>query len=127
MANKENIKLWVDALRSNEYEQGTGSLCKYNKHCCLGVACEVYQKVVGDLSITKACGYISAIEYDYESNFLPTKVINWLGLSSKSPISTIPYYDEDTVFKHTYMELNDKLHYSFKQIADVIEKQFLGE
>ncbi len=34
------IQQWVDALRSGEYEQTTGYLCKGNRYCCLGVAAE---------------------------------------------------------------------------------------
>lgn len=42
--NKENVRRWVDALRSGEYKQGNGALCIYNpradefRFCCLGVA-----------------------------------------------------------------------------------------
>lgn len=34
---------WLAALRSGDYEQGTGCLRvgMTNRHCCLGVACEV--------------------------------------------------------------------------------------
>ena len=125
MPNKENIKLWVDALRSNQYEQGTGSLCEDNKHCCLGVACEVYQKIVGDLEITKACGYDNKIEYNNDTNFLPRRVIDWLGLDMDSPDSTISRGDDSTLNTYGYVELNDSLSYTFNQIADVIEKQYL--
>lgn len=34
-------KIWLKALRSGEYEQGTRSLCKNGKFCCLGVAYDV--------------------------------------------------------------------------------------
>ena len=43
----ENAKKWVKALRSGEFEQGTGYLRKGDKFCCLGVACAVYQDEVG--------------------------------------------------------------------------------
>lgn len=32
---------WVEALRSGEYKQGRGVLCKDNKYCCLGVLCKI--------------------------------------------------------------------------------------
>lgn len=33
---------WVQALESGKYQQGEGRLCKDDKYCCLGVACEVF-------------------------------------------------------------------------------------
>lgn len=30
---------WLKALRSGDYQQGSGSLYKHGKYCCLGVAC----------------------------------------------------------------------------------------
>lgn len=35
--NQEIKKLWVKALRSNEFKQGRGYLEKDNKYCALGV------------------------------------------------------------------------------------------
>lgn len=32
---------WVSALRSRYYEQGTGYLRNNDKHCCLGVLCDI--------------------------------------------------------------------------------------
>lgn len=44
-------KLWIDALRSGEYNQGTGALRPYSafghkadSYCCLGVLCELYRR-----------------------------------------------------------------------------------
>ena len=34
-------KRWIKALRSGEYEQGRGQLCKDNKFCCLGVLYDI--------------------------------------------------------------------------------------
>ncbi len=43
--NKELKQKWIDALRSGDYEQGKGLLCRITpdgaKYCCLGVLCEV--------------------------------------------------------------------------------------
>lgn len=33
---------WIIALRSGNYQQGTGGLRTDNTYCCLGVGCEVY-------------------------------------------------------------------------------------
>jgi len=46
--NAEPKRLWLEALRSDEYKQGTDTLCTPtvdgDRHCCLGVACEVAVK-----------------------------------------------------------------------------------
>ena len=38
---KERLIKWAEALESGKYEQTTGRLRKGNKHCCLGVACDL--------------------------------------------------------------------------------------
>ena len=82
----ENAKLWVEALRSGEYEQGRGALCTIDepkKNCCLGVACELYIRAYpGDLKITEGVG--NRIDYDGHSAVLPEKVVAWLGLCTAS-------------------------------------------
>lgn len=41
---RKPIKLWLEALRSGKYKQGTGSLKKKNRYCCLGIGIELYNK-----------------------------------------------------------------------------------
>lgn len=38
---KENLRKWVQALRSGEYQQGREFMRSSNTYCCLGVAMEV--------------------------------------------------------------------------------------
>lgn len=47
MNPKEARQLWIDALRSGEYHQEQHVLSYNGAFCCLGVACELYQKEVG--------------------------------------------------------------------------------
>lgn len=42
MTLSPNQTLWVEALRSGHYKQGTGLLCKNGAYCCLGVAAELF-------------------------------------------------------------------------------------
>jgi hypothetical protein len=42
MLTAEMLDDWTAALRSGEYEQTSKFLKKDGKHCCLGVACEVW-------------------------------------------------------------------------------------
>lgn len=46
MITKEQFDAWLEALRSGDYKQGTGRLCRVDdegneEHCCLGVLAEV--------------------------------------------------------------------------------------
>lgn len=44
MVNKENVKKFVDALRSGDFKQGRRALRSGDSFCCLGVACELYRR-----------------------------------------------------------------------------------
>ncbi|EJD67128.1 hypothetical protein BB65665_12991, partial [Bacillus sp. 916] len=45
-AQKQNVRVWIEALRSKKYEQGKGFLKTIdNKFCCLGVACDVVSDI----------------------------------------------------------------------------------
>lgn len=47
---------WLNALRSGNYQQGSGYLNRQERYCCLGVLCDVYsyKKVQATLSF---CSY----------------------------------------------------------------------
>ena len=108
----DNSKKWVEALRSGQYQQGTGGLCGiYNHHCCLGVACRIFQEEVGGLQI-KLNSRHKYFAFDIDSAYLPNKVRSWLGLTNR-----------DGDFKGgSLASLNDRGS-SFKEIADVIESE----
>jgi hypothetical protein len=48
MDKKEFRKKWIEALRSGKYKQGREYLKKDGFHCCLGVACEIYNEHFAD-------------------------------------------------------------------------------
>ena len=50
---KEARQLWIDALRSGDYEQTRETLCEDGRYCCLGVACEVAIQNEPELQIYK--------------------------------------------------------------------------
>lgn len=112
-----NAKLWVKALRSGKYKQAKEVLSDRKGYCCLGVACEVYQKKVGDLVIDRLSvgsvegKKVKCVSYDNEKYTLPDKVRKWLGLSENDGC-----YEADSLVGH-----NDKQDFNFKQIARVIE------
>ena len=113
----ENAKKWVEALRSGKYRQCRDQLAKpTGAYCCLGVACEVYQKAVGDLVVGRDT--IGRVTYDDQSAGLPHKVREWLGLRTRSG----EFRDESGDWMHL-TQLNDEEKRRFRTIAKVIESE----
>jgi hypothetical protein len=118
MPNKENIKIWVAALRSGDYKQIAHFLSRNNKFCCVGVACElaIANKVnVQRNSVRSIDGRHITVGYGIENctcgvNF-PQELCDWLGLNK-------------TILSR-YADLNDN-GMSFADIADAIEKAYLS-
>ena len=131
--NSDVKTLWLAALRSGEYEQGRAALRdRDDKFCCLGVLCELAAKA----------GVIPPARYDEEwklheygtdmldmgedeksMHVLPVAVQDWADI--KSTGGFLEYDSElgdwpDTNLAH----FNDSEHYTFEQLADVIEKNF---
>lgn len=123
-------KLWVEALRSGEYEQCQNSLhkqdaCGFDQYCCLGVACEVYQQHVGDLDIATHT-LDDEKTYDGEFATLPHKVAKWLNIEPSGTLSehkSVPREDEDYEgIINSLVDANDDFEFNFGQIADIIEE-----
>ena len=119
--NRENVRLWVDALRSGKFKQTTTTLAsrpKGNGHrysyCCLGVACEIS----GVAKATRSTGNKKVEKgYDGEHGTLPYSVRGWLGLSDANP--ELAYVEESLV------SINDNHGATFDEIADLIERSWL--
>jgi len=139
-------KLWMEALRSGDYEQGASHLCIMEndgkmKHCCLGVLTELWFKEVRSswewsvegLKTQKRKG--SAGE-SMTSSYLPIEVANWAGLNEENPkIEPRDIFPEDLDYERpswTLSDLNDHRLYSteheryhdhpFTDIADIIDR-----
>lgn len=106
--NKEIKAMWVNALRSGLYKQGTGALCKNGKHCCLGVLCQISNLKSKPVSQLETCTSLS-FQYDYSESAwrLPHLFREKIGLSEK-------IHDK-------LMGMNDDGK-SFKQIAAYIQR-----
>jgi hypothetical protein len=119
----ENQLKWADALESGEFKQGQNALCtihpttKVKTYCCLGVACEIYQREVGDLSIEEhdindiygmAYG-IHCMIYDDSVGLLPDKVAEWLDCTYEGTLNS--------GIGESCLECNDVRRESFQQIA----------
>lgn len=126
----ENAKTWVAALRSGDYKQGTGSLAflgysdddnsdeRVMMHCCLGVACELYQKEVGDLKIVDD-PVSGSRTYDGEPALLPAKVSDWLRITPDGMY--YPHSDDHTLGEQ--LTARNDTGSTFEQIADIIERE----
>jgi hypothetical protein len=117
---RERVRAWVEALRSDEYVQGKCTLRgeapdRPERFCCLGVACDL--SGLGEWSGTAYCvgGHSSATT-------LPRPVADWYGLPGGDPSVRAHWPHLDRVALST---LNDGMGYTFDQIADCLEKEFL--
>lgn len=112
--NKLNIAKWIVALRSGVFKQAQSSLRvlwpTHIGYCCLGVACEISK-----IGVWSGGTYIT--QHDGSGSVLPADVTAWLGLGNSSPQVTP---------KAHAIEANDTLGMSFEQIADGLEKMYLG-
>ena len=131
-------KLWAATLRSGKYAKGEGAmktsltekpdLPRYDKFCCLGIACELHRlesKNQDNWSEVAAYSEGSAINrYQGQHAVLPVSVQDWLGIDCQGSLPNPIRKNCD----HTYSALifmNDLPHTTFDEIANVIEDQFI--
>ena len=115
------MKKLVKALRSGDYLQGKHRLATvdgYGEHrfCCLGVLCNIMQEETGKLKVKR----LQAGTYQFNNNtgILPDAVMEWSGI--KDANGTIKYKNG---IEGSLTNLNDSGR-TFKQIADIIEKNY---
>lgn len=107
---KNNIRAWVAALRSGEFAQGKDLLRKGDNFCCWGVACELHRRTVGTIRWDEG-------RFGIGISMPPQLVHNWLGAEG----GTSQLSDKGL----SLADMNDA-GYSFSQIADIIEREYLG-
>lgn len=116
---KQNLKLWAEALRSGKYQQAQNSLKTDDGYCCWGVACEI-----SGLGTWSRCGYVNyftvnggSCELHANSGNPPPEIsYGWAGLNRARDL----ILDREG-FEHGLIELNDSGEFNFSQIADIIE------
>lgn len=111
-------RLWLEKLRSGEYEQGKGILHSLDhKFCCIGVAC--------DLFLASSCKV-----GDFQSFYLPHPTECYVyGAYNTAAAMPAELYEELCVHpEDQYFDvsrdlayMNDSLGLSFAEIADKIE------
>lgn len=109
--NQRIKKLWIKALLSGKFKQGSGKLRKHVDgevfHCCLGVLEEIRVAQTGSK-------FSTGLERDGNQSLLSKATYKWAGLDSNDPV-IMPKY------RMTASELNDDGK-SFRFIAGRIEK-----
>lgn len=110
---------WVKALRSGKFKQGKGNLVSKDHegkaHCCLGVLCAI--------SPWKNT-YDRMGDEENKNAYTPEKVMKWADLGDKRGV--VPHPNSTIIGLTTNLtKLNDEEKFTFEQIADVIEKNYV--
>ena len=116
---KDIAKIWVDALQSGKYDQGSEYLCAGGRYCCLGVLCDLYaQDTADNLRIVEKekgdSGFIITY-YNHDSEVLPDVVQEWAGMSTNTG-----KYLSDSLFESSLASDNDQGD-TFHELAKKIE------
>lgn len=126
----ERIRDFVTALRSGEYEQGTGILSGLQdgklRHCCQGVALERYGEALGYIVSRSERAVLRGRDpYAGHGSSLTAPRRFWqdMGLANSEGLFTTDVAARDGQL-YGYADLNDA-GFTFDQIADLIEWQFL--
>jgi len=129
--NPEVKQKWIDALRSDKYEQGSRKLRSVTGYCCLGVLCDLYSQEHNTQWEFRGNDEINLQHQDYwyfdeHSEFLPESVMNWADLKTPNPNVRVDVEDNEDEDNWYYTDelsnINDS-GYSFNGIANLIEAQ----
>jgi hypothetical protein len=121
---------WVAELRSGKHQQAYGNLKDdQGAMCCLGVLaeCAVRAGVIGSPRLlAEGCNYLYPFTdedgaEDGREGILPPPVVKWAGLTNSEGFLPPGVLVAD---QKSLIGLNDTEHYTFSQIADVIEEHF---
>ena len=127
---KSDVRKWVKALRSGDYQQGKANLCKEDEisgdceYCCLGVACDII--VEGDW-IQHKNWIVWSIDPHKEfamPSYGDKKGWGWSDTTSFPSLKILTEMGLDVAYAQELAELNDK-GWSFKKIANKIERDLL--
>ena len=106
---KRARKLWVEALRSGEYQQAEYDLQNGEGHCCLGVLCEVADH--NGVKVYRDGNMLFGATLNHQAH-----VMQWAGVSKG--YGSLKYLGQRT----SLTDLNDNGK-SFSELADIIESE----
>ena len=125
---KPEIKeMWIEALLSDDYQQGKHHLCQDNNDgskswCCLGVLTDLAIKNGVDIDMERFLDDSNVYTFDNESETLPLAVREWSGIDTGSGGYSCPYDDEDEL-SCSLAEDNDS-GLTFEELVDIIREHF---
>jgi hypothetical protein len=131
---KTNVKLWIEALRSDKYEQGQNTLklsgAETDRHCCLGVAAELIVQAGlakwNDTPIRGPGNTYHTLNVVGDPNIkatasLPNQFRLLFGLTKKTHLRSSCNLEDSLI------SLNDDEQFSFAEIAEVLERVVLDD
>jgi len=117
-------KMWVEALRSGKFKQGTKVLRSINdEFCCLGVLCELHRQNHPDKEWMPS-GDNNFFKYMGNFGILPFEVTKWAELDDYEPKIMFNNKSELLYMLNDGNENANLEQLNFNQIADLIEKQY---
>lgn len=118
--NREQFSKWIKALKSGRYKQTEGELQNECGYCCLGVACKVLipkSKIEleeeEDIDGNTIKGKYLSGAFPNEQTYAP----KWLKEINED-------FAKKSENKQSLSVLNDEYHYTFKEIAEELEKVY---
>lgn len=108
-------QLWLDALRSGEYEQGAGRLHSEGGFCCLGVLCDLYAKENGASWTQPTSDEPNDYGMNGEYVYLPKDIAQWANINQFGVIVRGDHNHIDLA------DMNDKGQ-TFVEIAEAIDE-----
>lgn len=121
--NRDNVRLWLDALRSGEYKQTRTRLenASTGAMCCLGVACKVAMDA--GVPVSRIVDEYGTAWFNGEDALPPIVVLDWMGINHAGNV-VVRTTGEGAMCVVT--ELNDVHNWDFNMIADAVEEMYLS-
>lgn len=137
MSNVDNVRLWILALESGEFQQTTGVLRRTEEkaavtgksagHCCLGVAVEVALRAGVDVRVTAKLAESGDWGDQGLWSALPA-VREFYGTTKAQPSLSIGSRPDPVGYGATAKVLayvaNDSLRWTFAQIAEALREDY---
>jgi hypothetical protein len=111
---RRNRRRWLKALRSDKYNQGTGSLRSGDLFCCLGVLCDVQHIPWLHNEMAQTWGVA-----DPESSYTNPLVGMWEGLPPDEVLATVGISNPDGAKLASHNDAG----VAFADIADIVEAE----
>jgi hypothetical protein len=120
---REQIIVWIEALRSGEYKQARGSLEKNDGFCCLGVGCKLF---IEESKIEKnRYGFIEGATPDFQ--LAAPKWLQRINNDFRTRVGaniSLADLNDSSSSTHGYCPVHCPSH-SFDEIADMLQLVYL--